>query len=186
MHRTLKNVFELAPTDAERILFRVDWDEQQRAFRTLILSRTLPDFSVLPTGYALNIEGPKAYNPPFAASQYLAFRLLANPTIKKTIERDGKPHKLRWGLFREEDQLEWLTRKLQEAGAELIECFVIPRGAQRNCKRQAGGESQQTHFAVLFEGFLKVNEPTKLRAALENGIGSAKGFGFGLLSLARA
>jgi hypothetical protein len=31
-----------------------------------------------------------------------------------------------------------------------------------------------------------VTEPGQLRAAVENGIGSAKGYGFGLLSLAPA
>ena len=43
-----------------------------------------------------------------------------------------------------------------------------------------------THFAVKFEGELVVTDPTRFAETLKNGIGSAKGFGFGLLSVARA
>jgi CRISPR system Cascade subunit CasE len=43
-----------------------------------------------------------------------------------------------------------------------------------------------THHAVRFDGLLVVTDPERLRHALRAGIGSAKGFGFGLLSLARA
>ena len=40
------------------------------------------------------------------------------------------------------------------------------------------------HFAVCFEGVLKVTDEDLFTETVENGIGSAKGFGFGLLSLA--
>jgi CRISPR system Cascade subunit CasE len=40
--------------------------------------------------------------------------------------------------------------------------------------------------AARFEGVLTVNDAEEFSKAVENGIGSAKGFGFGLLSLARA
>jgi CRISPR system Cascade subunit CasE len=41
-------------------------------------------------------------------------------------------------------------------------------------------------MSVQFDGILRVSDPDKLHAAIENGIGSGKGFGFGLLSLAPA
>ena len=41
-------------------------------------------------------------------------------------------------------------------------------------------------FGVLFEGMLRVDEPEKFLKSVESGIGSAKGFGFGLLSVAPA
>lgn len=40
--------------------------------------------------------------------------------------------------------------------------------------------------AARFDGILQITEAEKFLAALENGIGPAKGYGFGLLSLARA
>ena len=48
---------------------------------------------------------------------------------------------------------------------------------------------EETHTlklaAVQFDGLLEVAEPDRLRAAVRQGIGSGKGFGFGLLSLAK-
>ena len=41
-------------------------------------------------------------------------------------------------------------------------------------------------FGVRFNGLLQVTDPEKLMQAVRNGIGPAKAFGFGLLSLARA
>jgi CRISPR system Cascade subunit CasE len=37
---------------------------------------------------------------------------------------------------------------------------------------------------VLFEGVLQAQNPERLREIVECGIGAAKGYGFGLLSLA--
>jgi CRISPR system Cascade subunit CasE len=50
--------------------------------------------------------------------------------------------------------------------------------------RDAGGR-RLTFGAVVFDGMLEVSDPGRLRSALRHGIGSAKAFGFGLLSLAR-
>jgi CRISPR system Cascade subunit CasE len=44
--------------------------------------------------------------------------------------------------------------------------------------------SQLTFVSVLFEGRLRVTDPGKFRATLERGVGSAKAYGFGLLSIA--
>ena len=40
-------------------------------------------------------------------------------------------------------------------------------------------------LAVRFDGLLQVTDPDRLRETVRRGIGSGKGFGFGLLSLAR-
>lgn len=37
--------------------------------------------------------------------------------------------------------------------------------------------------SILFSGTLIVQDPEKFKKTIENGIGSAKGFGFGLLSI---
>lgn len=39
-------------------------------------------------------------------------------------------------------------------------------------------------FSVRFDGILTVTDQALFRTTLEKGIGSAKGFGFGLLSIA--
>jgi CRISPR system Cascade subunit CasE len=88
--------------------------------------------------------------------------------------------------LREEDQRAWLKRKLEEAGAEPVACAVIPQGLRRSAKEVQGGQTTQTHCGVLFDGLLEVCDPIRLQQALECGLGAAKGYGFGLLSLAPA
>jgi CRISPR system Cascade subunit CasE len=105
------------------------------------------------------------------------FRLLANPTVK----RNGR----RLGLMTENEQLGWLARKLTQAGAELKGCRAWPWKLQHSERNPAKDANMQTHLAVLFEGLLTVGETSALCAAVKNGFGSAKGYGFGLLSLAR-
>jgi CRISPR system Cascade subunit CasE len=46
-------------------------------------------------------------------------------------------------------------------------------------------KAKLSHHAVRFEGILCVTNPEQFVATVESGIGSAKSFGFGLLSLAR-
>jgi hypothetical protein len=52
-----------------------------------------------------------------------------------------------------------------------------------------GGKTRKQHdlnlIAVRFDGQLQVTDPVTFSDTLERGIGSGKGLGFGLLSLAR-
>ena len=120
----------------------------------------------------------KAFDLHLQAGRHYRFRLLANPTVK----RNGN----RLGLFKEEDQLAWLARKLEAAGAILVSAIAAPRGLQKSDKNPAKDEHIATHFAVLFEGVLQAQNTEQLKEVVEHGIGAAKGYGFGLLSLAPA
>lgn len=162
----------------DRVLFRID--ETDTGTQILVQSRTEPDWAASFGGLSVLAGEPehKAFQPRLEAGRLYRFRLLANPTVK----RDGR----RLGLLREEDQRAWLARKLAEAGGELSGCVVVPQGFQRSRKNPREDDDAQTHLAVLFEGVLRVADPMRLTEALENGIGPAKGYGFGLLSLAPA
>ncbi len=121
------------------------------------------------------IEPPKSYAPILKTGQRLYFRLRANPTAKRATP--DKPDKTRrFGLVKEEEQLSWLERKASDNGFKVINCTISKEGKI--------AEKSLTHFAVYFEGALEVTETDKFRDALESGIGPAKGFGFGLLSVA--
>ena len=52
--------------------------------------------------------------------------------------------------------------------------------------KRPGGRAKRdlTLFGVRFDGVLAVTDPDALTGAVRQGIGPAKGFGFGLLSLA--
>lgn len=185
LHCTLRTrLFADAPQETGRTLFRVERDPDTGLSTILMQSHIEPNFSVLPSGYWLcPPEVRSDYADKLQAittGQYLRFRVLANPTVKRK-NSDGKP--TRYGLYEETQQRDWLARKMDDGGSKLID-FSANKLAMQSFHKHDGSEKQQTHFAVLFEGILQVADPAKLRLVIETGIGSAKGYGFGLLSLA--
>jgi len=191
MHRSLMRAFpdDLEP-DAERVLFRLETHPRTDALTLLVQSLTLPDWSWLAEpgarGYLLPVDEPnpavKSFHLNLAPGQVLAFRLRANPTVKRRFD-DGS-HK-RVGLYREEEQIEWLKRKAEQGGFRV---FSVRTGNQDI----VGGRihrDEATHklrlLAVQFDGLLRVTDPDRLRESVRRGVGSGKALGFGLLSLAR-
>lgn len=182
LHRTILRAF---PDEDEggpgRVLFRVEELRRTGEIVALVQSHEKPDWSRLDDlpGYLMPSNGTpnpqtKEFRPGFKEGQVLAFRLLANPTVK----RDGK----RLGLVREEDQVAWLQRKAEMGGFEALSAATVPRGFVKDRKGKDGPEL--TFLGVRFDGILRVTEPEAFLRAVENGIGSAKGLGFGMLSVA--
>ncbi len=105
---------------------------------------------------------------------------------------------------------EWLERKGKEGGFQLaavptgadwidpfsdapasrLEVRITPEGFRRGWQTRTSDEAERMpapldHDSVLFEGVLTVTDTEAFINTLASGIGSAKSFGFGLLSLAR-
>jgi len=196
MHRTVMKGFAGRLEPAERVLFRLEIHPRSGIPTLLVQSSGRPDWRFLTEPgrtYLLLIdeqpqvvENPavKAFDLALNPGQLLAFRLRANPTVKKS--RPGQRQGSRVGLVREEDQLAWLNRKLDSAGALLRSARVANDQTASGRLFHGSTERQLAFISVQFDGLLQVREPARLMAAVENGIGSAKGFGFGLLSLAQA
>ncbi len=189
LHRTLMAAFPADLPAHERVLFRVETDPRTGVPVVLVQSHTQPEWAHLQSRTAFLL--PEAHWPPhiftnpavktftldFSPGQILAFRLRANVTVK----RDGSRH----GLYDEDDQRAWLTRKGERNGFRPLRVTVIQEGNQQAWKpRKGSGKRKLTHYAVRFEGLLHVTDPDKLWDAIQSGIGPAKSFGFGLLSLA--
>lgn len=172
LHRTVLSAFPESMPDKERVLFRLE--TYQRVPVLLVQSLDAPQWDksprVMRNGYLLADIGLKSYSPMFSQDQRLQFRLTANPTVK----RDGKRHALR----AQEDQERWLERKAGESGFQLnavqVRDVLTIQGQHRKMKWQQ----------VRFDGLLTVTDVEMFSQAIRNGIGSAKGFGFGLLSVA--
>jgi CRISPR system Cascade subunit CasE len=121
----------------------------------------------------------KEFHPEFAPHDRFRFLLRANPTVKHEGKRNG--------LLDGDQQRAWLLRKASQAGFavdpdSLVVLAVRPRVSRRS--RQIDPEPH-THLAVDFSGLLCVTAPAAFREAFIRGIGPAKAYGFGLLSLAR-
>jgi CRISPR system Cascade subunit CasE len=179
MHRTLLRGFPDASAGGPgRVLFRVDAARPTGRFSVLVQSEAPPNWGRLDLwrDYLLAAPSAKPFEPAFVAGQRLAFRLRANPTVK----RDGK----RLGLLREEDQRDWLRRKGEAGGFRVLGADAVPEGMARGTKAAGDSRLSLTLLAVRFDGSLAVTDPFRFRATLEAGVGSGKGLGFGLLSVA--
>jgi CRISPR system Cascade subunit CasE len=209
MHRTLLRGFphgsvgiSRADIEAAGVLFRVDEKPRENLFVVLVQSRTAPRWSFLnehrdARGYSYllpaSMLGDGKPNPvtkefdlskKLAVGQTLAFRLRANPTKRLG---NGAAHDTgkRVGIYDEALQLEWLQRKAEAGGFHIVRAMV----SRDERIRDEIHRDDQTHdlelLSVQFDGLLRVLDQDMTRKTIENGIGSAKGFGFGLLSLAR-
>lgn len=207
MHCSVYAAFpEVLPPD-ERVLYRVDEHPASGTPMLLVQSHGAPDWTranALP-GYLLSPAECKAFTIALVPGQVYAFRLRANPTVKKaTREEQPVPHPgwvaaqraardrgepvrsgngTRLGLAREEEQRAWLERQAKRCGFAVQACTVLPEGLQHAGRH---GGRRMSHLAVRYEGVLEVTDGALMERALQQGIGPAKGFGFGLLSLAPA
>jgi CRISPR system Cascade subunit CasE len=190
MHRSLMRAFpdDLAEGE-ERVLFRLETAQRSGAPTLLVQSWAEPNWSWLemPNAreYLLPGSAPnpavKPFHPRLAAGQVLAFRMRANPTVKRTV--DGK--KKRVGLYREDEQRQWLQRKAEQNGFRLLSVHVRDDADVGGWARGDDRRHRLKLYAVRFDGLLQVVDPDRVCEALRQGIGSGKGLGFGLLSLAR-
>jgi CRISPR system Cascade subunit CasE len=102
------------------------------------------------------------------------------------VKREEKRHALR----SEEEQTAWLRRKADAGGFAVLSVTASREGSRAARKTDYNAPEPKEHrislFAVRFDGVLKVTDDEAFLRSLCCGIGSAKGLGFGLLSLARA
>jgi CRISPR system Cascade subunit CasE len=198
MHRTICRAFPsviFQDNQPSGILFRIDIHPHTGVPTLLVQSHEMPDWSfllapeknyLLPSdSLPLDVDNP-AVKPIILSlkpGQVLAFRLRANPTVKK--DREGKKQGQRVGLVREEDQLVWLKRKIEAAGGALVSAHVAGLANLRGkLFIEKDDERRMRFISAQFDGVLQVKDPELLVKTIGSGIGSAKGLGFGLLSLA--
>lgn len=129
------------------------------------------------------------------------FEIVANPTYSEW--RDGKRGKVKAHVS-EKHQLEWLYAKAPSAGFELApipgssedqlgkwKLTDIPQILERKTldfqkSSQAGKRRSRTRIVqARFSGVLEVSNADALRTTLQQGIGRARGYGCGLMTLAR-
>ncbi|MCC6909096.1 MAG: type I-E CRISPR-associated protein Cas6/Cse3/CasE [Phycisphaerales bacterium] len=166
-------------------LFRVDPLQRGRAV-ILVQSADEPDW-----GYAFRNAGHllaadpavRAWDPSFAAGERWRFRLRANAVRRIAPVEPGRDGPRVPVPPTEERLREWLVRRASRAGFGLEALEAMVPGYVYMSKSVMRGSGLRLR-SVLYEGTLRIVDPGALSSALASGIGPAKAFGFGLLSIA--
>jgi CRISPR system Cascade subunit CasE len=212
LHRTLMSAFHTDLPAQERVLYRLEVDARTGVPSLLLQSHTRPDWAWLGNpgarDYLTQAPETKAFELTFSPGQTLAFRLRANPTVKRWLpgdkeKPDSEKKPMRVAITGEEALGAWLDRKAVQGGFRLLRVAIREEGdltARQPRKNSDVGETTEetidtggrvprrklTFRAICFEGALEVVDPDLLWQTVRQGIGPGKSFGFGLLSLARA
>jgi len=180
MHRTLARAFLVdGQSKPARFLWRLEIGASLNATPIVLLqSGVQADWSFLQTlkNYAQHPVECKhvPLEKLIQEGRCYRFRLLANPTVT----RQGK----RFGLVGAVDQQTWLTRQGERHGFAIESVGVSASDVLSSRKNDSRIYIQR----VCFDGIVRATCASDLRAALCNGIGPAKAFGCGLLSIAPA
>lgn len=198
MHRTVMSAFPQVSNgqparQAHGTLWRLD--STNRGFMLYVQSHVQPDWAALAGGYLAEPAQVRSLQPvldAIAPGRKLAFRLVANPT--HAVLPNGVPGPRGRGKrvpYRTPDkQVEWLARQGEQHG------FAIPLAsngkadvAPSPCPALRGRKRDQDRGGIVvepvrYDGHLVISDPDTFATALLNGIGRAKAYGCGLLSLA--
>ncbi len=182
IHRLLWKCFPSMAAAARPFLFRVQWPRGNSPAEVLMQSHVEPSDPDEKYCRFLSIPGqpnPKSFKLENLPEQWYRFVLCANP-----VKRLPMPERDRIGprvpLIKTEQQLDWLTNRFSEV-AEIGEAQTID---SRILHFRKGGRAGKIS-TVIFTGLLKVVNGQAMAERITAGIGPAKSFGCGLLSLAR-
>lgn len=189
MHAAVMSAFP--PDDHEgapgRVLWRVDQDPG--AIALYLVSPTPPSFEHLQEqagwgnreSWAIRDYAPVIDQ--LGVGRRYAFRLVANP-VRTVTGEDGV--KRRHAHVTAAQQLGWLLERAERMGVRFPEADGEPavRVTGRETARFQRAGSRVTIARTRYDGALEVADPAALRRTLVEGIGRAKGYGCGLLTLA--
>lgn len=119
--------------------------------------------------------------------QRWAFRLAANPVQNAHNDKNPAPRTKRYGHVTVAQQRDWLLCRAERAGFGVTKTSSGERDLivhDRSTTRFERDGSAVTLRIAAYDGVLEVTDPDALRRTLVQGIGHAKAYGCGLLTLA--
>lgn len=199
-HKKVWECFPNTPDAARTFLTRID--PLEGAFRVWVLASNEPECPPWCPADGFDI---REISPTFLSHRYYAFDVRVNP-VKSLVQRDSNGQPLlkangkrksgkRVPLVKQDDLRAWLMRKgevrcrHEETGVEIPGGFRLVDGKPLEispmveCHFRKKGDNAY-HGGVQFRGTLEVTDRERFVQTYQAGIGSAKGFGFGLLLLA--
>ena len=185
IHQDLWTLFPGQDDKARSFLFRVEQQQAGVGASILMQSEIAPSAG----NEQVNLLATRELPLTLIKNQRLRFLLVANPvkTIKDQQQRKNQKGVIksnRVPLIKEEERQNWLERKLQ-SWAQLDSLIIRPCPPLYFYKKDLQKGYSGKIVSIAFEGVLTVQEPDKFIEQVKQGIGPAKAFGCGLLSLAR-
>ncbi len=144
------------------------------------------------------------------AGQDWGFRITVNPVYRRAEQINSRNRKKILGHITVDQQTQWFLDRVEAHGFEILKSTqvggdlpvledesgsrvdgenlvvsLVDRRLERFSRGSGEEKVQVTLQLATFQGTLRVKNPTALRSALINGIGRAKGYGAGLMTLAR-
>lgn len=205
LHAAVMSSFAELPDptpDAPRVLWRIDRDPRPHT-HLCIVSPYKPDLTHLveQAGWPTTARWETFDYGPFldrlGAGDRWAFRLTANP-IHSVRNKDGAPTKITAHITARH-QLGWLLQRQQAAGFtivrkpsaheqqdELAQHELILYNRRQFAFQKKGAGKPVTLVTVTYDGRLQITDPDAFRRTLTHGLGKAKAYGCGLMTLAQA
>ncbi len=191
IHGAVESSFPSATEKVGRNLWRID--RLGNDLYLLVLSGRKPDFShiVEQFGWPGSEQGweSKDYTQlldRIKAGQYWKFRLRANPvhSVKRSDDLDNQRKRGKvYAHVTVEQQEKWLLDRASKYGFNLQKgSFIVVQQEIKKFWRQG---KPVTLGIATFEGILQVKDADLFRQTLTKGIGRAKAYGCGLLTIAR-
>ncbi|MGV7354128.1 type I-E CRISPR-associated protein Cas6/Cse3/CasE [Mycobacterium kansasii] len=185
------------PTSHGRVLWRLDTYDQHQVI-LFIVSPDCPDFTHLveqagwPTTQTWTTRPYDPLLESLQPGQQWQFRLTANPV--RSGRRHGWADTKPLGHVTEKQQEQWLLDRAGNAGFRLVARLGPGSRAEddfdlavieRSVRRFRRNDAHVTIAVATFQGHLEITDPAALRRSLTHGIGRAKSYGCGLLTLAQ-
>lgn len=186
IHAAIEAGFPDVTSEHKRNLWRIDKLGEHTYF--LVLSREKPDFTHIieqfgwpKTEQTWETKEYGTFLNRLDEGQQWHFRLCGNPV--HSVKTEGTARGKVYGHVTVEQQRQWFFARAQKNGFAVSddEFDLIERSVQKFRREK----KYVTLSTAVFEGNLTVTDKVLLAAALKNGIGRAKAYGCGLLTLAK-
>ena len=195
-HAAIEGMFhpDAAREDANcRILWRMDDGGSPERARLYIVSPEVPAVSEAIERFDIDESSvaSKDYLP-FSSrvvqGDIWRFRLKANPVRRVLVDKGRRPNEGIVGTIQGHvtvsQQLEWLESHAGPNGFSLVSDASDVVVSHRSREVFNRDDRKVTLVTAQFDGVLRVEDPDKFRHVLGFGIGRAKGFGCGLMTIA--
>ncbi|MDG4765926.1 type I-E CRISPR-associated protein Cas6/Cse3/CasE [Solwaraspora sp. WMMD406] len=181
--------------DHARALWRLDTTDNQPVL--YIVSPGRPDLTHLVEQAGWPTTDEKWLTRPYggfldqlAPGQQWAFRLTANP-VHNGRPKDPTADTKRYGHVTVAQQTQWLLQRAERHGFAVVagasgEPNLMLHHQSTHSFGRRGGDRPVTLRTATYDGVLEVVDPDALRRMLTAGIGHAKAYGCGLMTLAPA